>query len=93
MNNFLIILEIIIKLLIVHFFENETLEDSINRIKKESEIAVRKGITQLVLSDKNVSIENCPVPMLLCVGAINTHLIKQKLRGLCFYKCSIWEKH
>ena len=63
------------------FQSEENLEDSINRIKNEAEIAVRKGITQLVLSDKNVSIDLLPVPMLLCVGAINTHLIKQKLRG------------
>ncbi len=63
------------------FQREENLENSINRIKSEAEIAVRKGITQLVLSDKNVSIEFLPVPMLLCVGAINTHLIKQKLRG------------
>ncbi len=63
------------------FSENETLEDSINRVKKEAEIATRQGITQLVLSDKNLSYKKFAIPMLLCVGAINTHLIKLKLRG------------
>ena len=55
--------------------------DSINRIQKEAEIAVRKGITQLVLSDKDLSNERLPMPMLLSVGAINTFLIRKKLRG------------
>ena len=48
---------------------------SIERIKKDTEIAVRQGLTQLVLSDKNTSEERLPIPMLLSVGAINTHLI------------------
>ena len=63
------------------FSQNDNLENSINRIQKESEIAVRQGITQLILSDKNLSSERLPMPMLLCVGAINTFLIQKKLRG------------
>jgi glutamate synthase (NADPH/NADH) large chain len=63
------------------FSKDENLEDSINKIQEESEIAVRQGVTQLILSDKNLSSERLPIPMLLCVGAINTFLIKKKLRG------------
>jgi glutamate synthase (NADPH/NADH) large chain len=63
------------------FSQDDNLSDSINRIQKESEIAVRQGITQLILSDKNLSSERLPLPMLLCVGAINTFLIQKKLRG------------
>ena len=63
------------------FSQDDNLENSINRIQKESEIAVRQGITQLILSDKNLSSERLPMPMLLCVGAINTFLIQKKLRG------------
>ena len=63
------------------FSQNENLEDSIIRIQRESEISVRQGITQLILSDKNLSSERLPMPMLLCVGAINTFLIQKKLRG------------
>ena len=54
---------------------------ALNRIEKESEIAVRQGITQLILSDKELSEDKLPIPMLLCVGAINTFLINKKLRG------------
>jgi glutamate synthase (NADPH/NADH) large chain len=63
------------------FSRNENLADSINRIQKESEIAARQGVTQLILSDKELSAEKLPMPMLLCVGAVNTFLIQKKLRG------------
>ncbi|MDC1083045.1 glutamate synthase large subunit, partial [Candidatus Pelagibacter sp.] len=61
--------------------KDQNLEQTIERIQNESEISVRQGITQIILSDKNVSEERLAVPMLLSVGAINTHLIKNKLRG------------
>ncbi|MDC0429814.1 glutamate synthase large subunit, partial [Candidatus Pelagibacter sp.] len=63
------------------FSKEESLSVAINRIQKESEIAVRQGVTQLILSDKSLSKEQLPMPMLLCVGAINTFLITKKLRG------------
>ncbi len=63
------------------FSKNENLSDSLNRIQKESEIAARQGVTQLILSDKELSNEKLPIPMLLSVGAINTFLIQKKLRG------------
>ncbi len=63
------------------FSQDENLSDSIKRIQKESEIAVRQGVTQLVLSDKDLSSDRLPMPILLCVGAINTFLIQKKLRG------------
>ena len=55
--------------------------EAIVRIQHQSEVSVRQGVTQLILSDKNVSEERLAIPMLLSVGAINTHLIKNKLRG------------
>ena len=63
------------------FSKDENLTNAIQRIQRESEIAVRKGIKQLILTDKNLSFERLPMPMLLCVGAINTYLIEKKLRG------------
>ncbi len=63
------------------FYKNENLDTSIQRIIKESEIAVRQGKSQIVLTDKNISEDKLPIPMLLSVGAINTHLINHKLRG------------
>ena len=63
------------------FDESETLDQAIKRIQNESEISVRRGSTQLILSDKNVCEKRLAIPMLLSVGAINTHLINNKLRG------------
>ena len=63
------------------FSNNEDLETSIDRIINESEIAVREGITQIVLSDIKISENKLPIPMILSIGAINTHLINLKLRG------------
>jgi len=63
------------------FDESGSLFDAIEKIQKDAEIAVRQGVTQLILSDKNLSDKKLPIPMLLCVGAINTFLIQKKLRG------------
>ena len=60
------------KILDCTFSKEENLSVALERIQKESEIAVRQGLTQLILSDKNLSNENLPIPMLLSVGAINT---------------------
>ena len=63
------------------FSKNESLSVAISRIQQESEIAVRQGVTQLILSDKDISEDKLPIPILLSVGAINTFLIENKLRG------------
>ncbi len=63
------------------FSEEESLSNAISRIQKESEIAVRQGVTQIILSDKELSSKKLPMPTVLCVGAINTFLINKKLRG------------
>ncbi|MEK9674272.1 MAG: glutamate synthase central domain-containing protein, partial [Candidatus Pelagibacter ubique] len=63
------------------FDKNADLESSLEEIKNQAEQAAREGITQLILTDKNISLEKLPMPMLLCIGAVNTHLIKLGLRG------------
>ena len=35
----------------------------------------------MILSDKALSEKKIAIPMLLCVGAVNKHLIKNRLRG------------
>ena len=57
------------------FSKDQSLFQSLKKIQKDAEIAVRQGITQLILSDKELSETNLPIPMLLCVGAINSFLI------------------
>ena len=69
------------KILDCTFNKNETLLNGLDRIRKETEIAVREGITQIILTDKDISEEKLAIPMLLCIGAVNTHLINLGLRG------------
>ncbi|MDC0125037.1 glutamate synthase large subunit [Candidatus Pelagibacter sp.] len=63
------------------FSKDQSLFESIKQVQKNAEIAVRQGVTQLILSDKGLSETNLPIPMLLCVGSINSFLIEKKLRG------------
>ena len=69
------------KVLDCTFSKDDDLETSINLLKVKSEQVVREGIKQIILSDKNISENRMPMPMLLCIGAINTHLVKLGLRG------------
>ena len=69
------------KVLDCTFSKYDDLETSINLLKVKSEQVVREGIKQIILSDKNISENRMPMPMLLCIGAINTHLVKLGLRG------------
>jgi Glutamate synthase domain 2 len=63
------------------FSYDKSLKECLDNILEESLIAVREGSSQLILTDKNVSEKKIAIPMLLCVGAVNNHLIKNKLRG------------
>jgi len=69
------------KVLDCTFGLEDNLENVLNNLKNKVEQFVREGIKQIVLTDKLISKEKLPIPMLLCIGAINTHLINIGLRG------------
>ena len=48
------------------FLQNENLTNAITRIQKEVEIAVRQGVKQLVLSDKDLSSETTYTNVVMC---------------------------
>jgi glutamate synthase domain-containing protein 2/glutamate synthase domain-containing protein 1/glutamate synthase domain-containing protein 3 len=56
------------------------LRRAVRRVCEEAERAVREGAGVLVLSDRGVDAEHAPMPMLLAVGAVHHHLIRQGLR-------------
>lgn len=58
----------------------EGLERAIDRIREEAADAARRGKTQLILSDRGVNGKKVVVPMLLAVGAVHYHLIREGLR-------------
>src|SRR5262249_28139359 len=53
----------------------------------EAERAVRAGVNILILSDRGVTPELAPIPMLLATGAAHHHLIRETLRTRCGIVC------
>jgi len=53
----------------------------LDEICAEAADAVRLGASILVLSDRETSADDAPVPILLVVGAVHHHLIDQGVRG------------
>ena len=72
-----------IKIVDCTFEVGASLKDRIVKIRKECEIAVREGSSNLILSDKNISTTRAGIPTILAVGAVHSHLVKLGLRGYC----------
>ncbi len=53
------------------------LRDALNRICEEASQAVDQRKSLIILSDKGVDEEHAPIPMLLAVGAVHYHLIRE----------------
>ena len=58
----------------------DALPKALNRLRQEAEDAVRRGLAHLILSDMNVGPERAAVPMILAVGGVHGHLVRQGLR-------------
>ncbi|MGH0032509.1 MAG: glutamate synthase large subunit [Myxococcota bacterium] len=69
----------------------EGLAAALDRICDEAEAAVRDGANILILSDREVSPDQAPIPMLLATGAVHHHLIRQTLRTRCGLVCETGE--
>jgi len=60
-----------------------TIKTLLARIKDEAEEAVRAGVENIVLSDEFTDENKAAAPIILCTGAIQTHLVEQGLRSSC----------
>ncbi len=60
-----------------------TLKTLLARIKQEAEDAVKDGVENIVLSDEFTDENKAAAPIILCVGAVQTHLVEQGLRSSC----------
>ncbi|OON39275.1 glutamate synthase large subunit [Izhakiella australiensis] len=58
----------------------QTLEDAIYQLCDTAEQMVRSGTVLLVLSDRNISPEQLPVPAPMIVGAVQARLVDKNLR-------------
>jgi len=56
------------------------METAIRWLCSQADMAVDDGATILILSDRGVSASRAPIPMLLAVGAVHHHLIRQGKR-------------
>jgi len=72
-----------VKQLDTTFIKNEkeiSLEKRLSELCTEAELFVNDGANIIILSDKNISENNIPIPALLVTSAIHHHLINKGLR-------------
>ena len=60
---------------------SEALEAALDSLCRRAEMVVRKGARILILSDRKVSADRAPIPMLLALGAVRQHLVRTGLRA------------
>ena len=69
----------------------EGLVAALDRLCREASDAVRSGVDILILSDRGVSPDLAPIPMLLATGAVHHHLVREELRTQCGLVCETGE--
>jgi glutamate synthase domain-containing protein 2/glutamate synthase domain-containing protein 1/glutamate synthase domain-containing protein 3 len=67
------------------------LRGALDQLCAEAERVVREGANILILSDRGVTAELAPIPMLLATGAVHHHLVRQTLRTRCGLVCETGE--
>jgi len=67
------------------------LRAALDALCAEAEAAVRAGVNVLILSDRGVTPDLAPIPMLLATGAVHHHLIRETLRTRCGIVCETGE--
>jgi glutamate synthase domain-containing protein 2/glutamate synthase domain-containing protein 1/glutamate synthase domain-containing protein 3 len=67
------------------------LRAALDAVCAEAERVVREGVNVLILSDRGVSPELAPIPMLLATGAVHHHLVRNTLRTRCGIVCETGE--
>lgn len=61
----------------------DRLQAAIAELCEEAEVAVRSGQETIVLTDEYQNSDKAPIPMILAVGAVHSHLVKSGLRTYC----------
>ena len=56
------------------------LRRAIERIRREAEEGVRSGCAHIILTDERQGPERAAIPMILAVGGVHTHLVRNSLR-------------
>ena len=61
--------------------DSGSLEQGINELCKNAEEKVRSGANVLIITDRKVDANHAPIPSLMAAGAVQHHLVNQKLRS------------
>ena len=69
----------------------DELQRALTELCDAAERAVADGANILILSDRSVTAELAPLPMLLATGAVHHHLIRKTLRTRCGLVCETGE--
>ena len=62
------------------FAVNESLRMGLDRVLQQAEAAMREGKSYILLTDERMDELHAAIPMILAVSALQTHLVKHKLR-------------
>jgi len=65
----------------------EGLVAALDRLCREASEAVAAGVNVLILSDRGVTPDLAPIPMLLATGAVHHHLVREESRTRCGIVC------
>jgi glutamate synthase domain-containing protein 2/glutamate synthase domain-containing protein 1/glutamate synthase domain-containing protein 3 len=71
--------------------EGEGLLGSLDALCRDVAEAVRSGVNLIILSDRGVTPDLSPIPMLLAQGAVHHHLVREGLRTQCGMICETAE--
>ena len=64
----------------ITYYKNTSLEKALDHLFLEVDRAYREGTNMFILSDRDIDENHVPIPSLLAVSALNSHLIKTKKR-------------
>jgi len=60
---------------------SQALEIALDRLEQEAIAAIREGAGLLILSDRDATLQQAPIPMVIAVGAVHCALVRQGLRA------------
>ncbi len=75
---------------------HDALEATLDSLQQQAITAVEQGTTLLVLSDRNASPSQAPIPMLIAIGNIHHALIRRGIRAIVTIVCetgTAWDIH
>jgi glutamate synthase domain-containing protein 2/glutamate synthase domain-containing protein 3 len=67
------------------------LRAALDALCAEASRAVAEGVSLIILSDRGVTPDLAPIPMLLATGAVHHHLVREELRTQCGIVCESGE--